>query len=159
MPYPVSVSVEPALANRNRLTTAFRLLLAIPHIILVGGAGLSIAFRTGRTATRVGGEGGLLGTVVLFLAIVSWLTIVIDGTHIAGIRQFTSFYMRWRVRALAYLMLLEDVYPPLIEIVDPARPRDRVSVAVRIFLAIPHFIALFFVLLAWCITTIAAWFI
>ncbi|SRR5712691_1913384 len=167
MPYPVSVSVEPALANRNRLTTAFRLLLAIPHIILVGGAGLSIAFRTGRTATRVGGEGGLLGAVVLFLAIVSWLTIVIDGTHIAGIRQFTSFYMRWRVRALAYLMLLEDVYPPFgdapypasIEIVDPARPRDRVSVAVRIFLAIPHFIALFFVLLAWCITTIAAWFI
>ena len=119
------------------------------------------------SATTVGGEGGLLGAVAFFLAIVSWFTIVIGGTHIVGIRQFTSFYMRWRVRALAYLMLLEDAYPPFgdapypasIEIVDPPGPRDRLSVGLRILLAIPHFIVLFFVLLAWCFTTIAAWFI
>lgn len=165
MAYPVSVFVEPALANRNRVTTAFRLILAIPHIILVGGVGLGIAFRRGG-ATTVGGEGGLLGAVVLFLAIVSWFTIVIGGTHITGIRQFTSFYMRWRVRALAYLMLLEDAYPPFgdesypasIDIVDPTGPRDRLSVGLRIVLAIPHFVVLFFVVLAWCLTTIAAWF-
>lgn len=35
-PYPVRVRVEPALDNPNRLTTAFRLLLAIPHVLLVG---------------------------------------------------------------------------------------------------------------------------
>jgi hypothetical protein len=98
VPYPVSVDVEPALVNRNRLTTAFRLILAIPHIILVGGIGFSLAYREG-TATKVGGEGGLLGAVAVFLAIVSWFTIVIAGTHIVGIRQFTSFYMRWRERA------------------------------------------------------------
>ena len=28
--------------------------------------------------------------------------------HIAGIRAYTLFYLRWRVRALSYLMLLED---------------------------------------------------
>jgi hypothetical protein len=159
--------MEPALANRNRLTTAFRLVLAIPHIILVGGAGLSIASRSGGSATGVGGEGGLLGAVAVVLAIVSWFTIVISGTHIVGIRQFTSFFMRWRVRALAYLMLLEDTYPPFgdapypasIEIADPAGSRDRLTVALRILLAIPHFFVLFFVLLAWCFTTIAAWFI
>ena len=113
MAYPVSVSVEPLLANRNRLTTAFRLILGIPHLILVGGVGVGIA------------------------------------------------------RALAYLMLLEDAYPPFgdgpypaaIEIVDPAGPRDRVTVALRILLAIPQFVVLFFVLLAWCFTTIAAWLI
>ena len=169
MSYPVSVSVEPSLANRNRLTTAFRLLLAIPHIILVGGigVGLSIGSRGGGRATTAGGEGGLLGAVAVFLAIVSWFTILFAGTHIVGIRQFTSFYMRWRVRALAYLMLLEDAYPPFgdapypasIEIADPAGPRDRLSVGLRILLAIPHFVVLFFVLLAWCFTTIAAWFI
>jgi len=166
MPYPVSVSVEPLPSNRNRLTTAFRLILAIPHIILVGGVGLGIASREGR-ATTLGGEGGLLGAVAVFLAIVSWFTIVIGGTHLTGIRQFTLFYMRWRVRALAYLMLLEDAYPPFgdepypasIEIADPAGPRDRLSVGLRIFLAIPHVIVLFFVLVAWCLTTIAAWFI
>ncbi len=166
MPYPVDIRVEPALVNRNRLTTAFRLVLAIPHLILVGGVGIGLASRSGRTTT-VGGEGGLLGAVAVFLAIVSWFTIVFAGTHIVGIRQFTSFYLRWRVRALAYFMLLEDVYPPFgdapypasIDIVDPTGPRDRLTVGLRILLVIPHVIVLFFVLVAWCFTTIAAWFI
>ena len=166
MAYPVSVNVEPSLTNRNRLTTAFRLILAIPHLILVGGIGLGVASgRDGRTT--LGGEQGLLGAVAIFLAIVSWFTIVFAGTHIIGIRQFTSFYLRWRVRALAYLMLLEDVYPPFgdapypasIDIVDSVTPRDRVAVGLRLLLAIPHFVVLFFVLLAWGFTTIAAWFI
>jgi hypothetical protein len=165
MPYPVSVSVEPALANRNRLTTFFRLILAIPHVILVGGISYGTAYSDDNTI-RFGGEGGLLGAVAFFLAIVSWFTILFAGTHITGIRQFTLFYIRWRVRALSYLMLLEDAYPPFgdapypasIEVTDPVAPRDRLTVAFRILLAIPHFIVLLFVLLAWCLTTIVAWF-
>jgi hypothetical protein len=165
MPYPVSVSVDPALASRNRLTTAFRLILAIPHVILVGGISYGTVY-SDDTSIKVGGEGGLLGAVAYFLAIVSWFTILFTGTHIIGIRQFTLFYMRWRVRALSYLMLLEDAYPPFgdapypasIEVIDPVAPRDRLTVAFRILLAIPHFIVLFFVLLAWCLTTIVAWF-
>ena len=166
MAYPVSITVEPALTNRNRLTTAFRLILAIPHIILVGGLGIGLASRS-NGATTFGGEGGILGAVAVILAIVSWFTVVFGGMHIAGIRQFTSFYMRWRVRALAYLMLLEDAYPPFgdaaypasLEIVDPAGPRDRVTVFFRIILAIPHFIVLAFVLFGWCLTTVVAWFL
>jgi hypothetical protein len=167
MAYPVSITVTPALTSRNRLTTTFRIILAIPHLILVGGAaiGVSAGMRTGGT-TSFGAEGGLLGAVAGFLAIVSWFTIVIAGSHIAGIRQFTMFFMRWRVRAIAYLMLLEDAYPPFgdmpypasIEVVDPPGQRDRVSVAFRLILAIPHFIVLFFVLIGWCVTTIVAWF-
>jgi hypothetical protein len=166
MAYPVSVSVEPALTNRNRLTTFFRLILAIPHLILVGGAtfGMGAGSRQGGMGSW-GGEGGLLGAVAYFLAVVSWVTIVLTGTHIVGIRQFTMFFMRWRVRALAYLMLLEDEYPPFgdapypasIDVVDPVA-RDRVTVLFRLILAIPHFIVLIFVLLAWCVTTIVAWF-
>ena len=165
MAYPVSITVEPSLANRNRVTTAFRLILAIPHIILVGGLGIGLASRSSSTSTF--GQGGILGAVAVILAIVSWFTIVFGGTHIAGIRQFTSFYMRWRVRALAYLMLLEDAYPPFgdatypasLEIVDPAGPRNRVTVFFRIILAIPHFIVLAFVLFGWCLTTVLAWFL
>jgi hypothetical protein len=37
MSYPVTVSIQPKLENRNRLTTAFRVILYIPHAILVGG--------------------------------------------------------------------------------------------------------------------------
>ncbi len=165
MPYPVSITIEPALTNRNRLTTAFRIILAIPHLILVGGFSAGVAVSSG-DSTSVGVEGGLLGAVAVFLAIVSWFTILFAGTHIIGIRQFTSFYMRWRVRALAYLTLLEDPYPPFgdapypasIEIVDPAGPRDRLTVGLRLLLVIPHVIVLLFVMLGWCVTTVVAWF-
>ena len=165
MAYPVSVEVTPALENRNRLTTCFRLVLAIPHLILVGG--LSFAGSTrGDHRMEVGTEGGLLGAVAIVLAIVSWFTILFTGTHIVGIRQFTLFYLRWRVRAVSYFMLLEDPYPPFgdapypaaIEIADPVGPRDKLSVALRLLFALPHLIVLAFVVLGWCLTTIAAWF-
>jgi hypothetical protein len=165
MPFPVSVAAAPAYAGRNRLTTFFRLLLAIPHIILVGGVGFAFGARTDNRSAS--GEGGLLGAVAVFLAIVSWFTLVLAGTHIVGIRQFTAFYLRWRVRAISYLMLLEDPYPPFgdapypasIDILEPTGPRDRLSIALRIIYVIPHVIVLFFVLIAWGFTTIAAWFV
>ena len=162
MAYPVTVSVQPLITNRNRVSTAFRLLLAIPHIVLVGGIGVAASNRG--FGESFGGHGGILGFVAFVLAIVSWFTIVIGATHVVGIRQFTAFYMRWRVRALAYLMLLQDAYPPFgdapypasLEIVDPAA-RDRLTVAFRIILGIPHFIILFFLLFAWWLTAIVAW--
>jgi hypothetical protein len=149
------------------VTTLLRIVLAIPHLILVGGATFGFTSGMGGDGRlSIGGEGGLLGAVAYFLAIVSWFTIVIAGTHLPGIRQFTLFFMRWRVRAIAYLMLLEDAYPPFgddaypasIDIVEPAGPRDRVTVAFRLILAIPHFIVLAFVMFGWCCTTIVAWF-
>lgn len=168
MPYPVTVAVEPLLANRNRLTTAFRLILAIPHAILVGGIGFGFAYSQGHNSVgSFGGESGLLGAVAGVLAIVNWFTIVFGGTHITGIRQFTNFYLRWRVRALAYMMLLEDTYPPFgddaypasIAVVDPAGARQRVTVGFRLILGIPHFIALIFLMFGWWITAIVSWFL
>ena len=165
MPYPVTVAIEPLVVGRNRLTTAFRLILAIPHLILVGGIGFSVAAGSGSRGTAYGGDMGLLGAVAWFLAIVSWFTIVFAGHHIIGIRQFTLYYMRWRVRALAYLMLLEDQYPPfgdaaypaLLTIEDPAGQRNRLTVLVRIFLGIPHLIVLVFLIIAWWLTAVVAW--
>ena len=166
MTYPVSVGVVPALVNRNRLTTFFRLLLAIPHVILVGGVGIAFGSRSNDSTFTTASEGGLLGAVAVFLAVISWFTIVIAGTHIIGIRQFCSFYLRWRTRAVAYLMLLQDAYPPFgeapypaeVEIVDPPLPRERLTVAFRIILALPHFFILVFLYLGWCLMTVIAWF-
>jgi hypothetical protein len=165
MEYPVSVSVEPILTNRNRLTTGFRFFLAIPHIILVGGIGIGAAYSGTDKKTSFGGEAGLLGAVAWFLAIVSWFTIVFTGQHITAIRQFMAFYLRWRVRALSYLMLLEDQYPPFgdgphpasLEIVDPAGPRDRVAVGFRLILGIPHFIVVACLVVVWWVTAMIAW--
>ena len=166
VPYPVSITIEPQYRNRDRLTVALRLLLAIPHIILVGGIGLSFAARNGQTdTTSLTGETGLLGGVAWLLAIVSWFTIVIAGEHLNVIRRYTRFYLRWRVRAVAYMMLLEDRYPPFgdhpypasLTLSDPALPRDRLTVGFRIILAIPHFIVLFFLVFAWWVTSFVAW--
>jgi hypothetical protein len=167
MSYPVSVTVAPLVENRDRLTTAFRLILAIPHLILVGGIGFSLAFSTEREGViSPGPETGLLGFVAAVLAVVSWFTIVFSGEHILPIRQYTRFYLRWRVRALSYLMLLEDQYPPFgdgpypasVTVADPTAPRDRLTVGFRLILAIPHFIVLIFLLTAWWATTIVSWF-
>ena len=166
MPYPVNVSVEPALKDRDRVTVAFRIILAIPHLILVGGVGLGLSMMGGSRFSLGAGTDGLLGFVAGCLAIVSWFTIVIAGTHIAGIRDFTAYFLRWRTRTIAYLMLFRDEYPPFgdgpypasLDIVDPVEPRDRLTVAFRLILGIPHFIVLAFLGVAWCLTTIIAWF-
>ena len=168
MSYPVSAAIEPQLAERNRLTTAFRLVLAIPHLILVGGVGLGFAANSGRREfLSFGGETGLLGGIAFLLAIVSWFTIVISSEHYTPIRRYTHFYLRWRVRALAYLMLLTDRYPPFgdasypaaLTLVDSGAPRDRLTVALRVILAIPHYVALFFVVCVWWVLTAVAWFV
>jgi len=164
--HPVSIAIEPQLTSRNRLTTAFRIVLPIPHLILVGGVGLGLAITTGgHDRTSLGGETGLLGGVAWVLAIVSWVTIVIGGEHISAIRRFTRFYLRWRVRSLAYLMLLEDPYPPFgdapypatLTVDDPARPRNRLTVGFRIFLAIPHLVVLIILMFAWWVSAFVAW--
>jgi hypothetical protein len=166
VPYPVSVAIEPTLTGRNRLTTAVRIVLAIPHLIFVGSVGLGLAVTSGgRDRTTLSGETGLLGGIAWVLAIVSWVTIVIGGEHINAIRRYTRFYLRWRVRSIAYLMLLEDQYPPFgdgpypasLTIEDPPEPRNRVTVGFRVFLAIPHFIVLVFVIVAWWATAFVAW--
>jgi hypothetical protein len=102
MGYPVSVEVSPLVTGRNRLTTAFRLLLAIPHLVLVGGAG----FGFGASHPPFG-----------------------DGPYTAAL-----------------------------EVTDPPIPRNRLTVALRLILAIPHIVVLLLVLLGWTCTTIVAWF-
>ena len=150
MSYPVSVHVDPALTNRNRLTTAFRLILAIPHLILVGGAGIGLSY-SGDKETSAGAEGGLLGAVVLVLAIVSWFTILFASDRTSRDPAVHVVLPALAARALAYLMLLVDAYPPFGDAPYPATHRDRrlrrnrrnrVTVAFRIFLAIPHFFVL-----------------
>ena len=155
MSYPVSIVIDPQFERRNRLTVAFRLILAIPHAILVGP--ILGASRAGSVA--------LLSAASYFLAVVSWFTILVNGEHIKGIRDFSLYYLRWRARAIAYMALFVDPYPPFgdghyavsVDVIDPPIPRDRVTVAFRLLLAIPHLIVLFFLLIGWLVTSVVAW--
>lgn len=156
MPYPVSITIETQIDSRDRLTCALRPLLAIPHSILVGPA-----MWIHRTGTA-----GLIGGAAYILAIVSWFTILVWGTQPGGIRDFQMYYLRWRTRALAYMALFVDPYPPFGDAAYPtsievgAAPvvRDRATIAIRLLLVVPHAVVLSFLVFAWLLTTVFAWF-
>ena len=165
----VDVDVTPALDGRNRLTCAFRVILAIPHILLVGGP---IAFvgsymwgAEDQTRVEWGAGSGVLGAVATVVAIIAWFAIVFGGRFPEQLWNLSAFYLRWRVRATAYLTLLRDEYPPFgdaaypaaLMLSPPAGPRNRLTVGFRLILAIPQFICVGFLGLAWGVTTFIAW--
>lgn len=166
---PVGVEVIPALTNRRRLSCAFRPILAIPHLLLVGGP---IAFAGGAIwqsngEPRMGWEasGGVLGAVAAIVALIAWFSILFTGRYPDGLWALAAFYLRWRVRAVAYMTLLRDEYPPFgdgdyaaaLELNAPDRPRDRLTVAFRLILALPHIVAVSLMGIVWAITTVVAW--
>ena len=168
--YPVTYDVETQLAGRNRRTTAFRIILAIPHIILVGGPGIGFGWSPGPGIgdDSRNGSGGVsaLGFAAFVMAVISWFAIVFTGKQPLGLWDFTRFYLTWRSKAVAYMTLLRDEYPPFGDGAYPVtfsagefpETRDRVRVGFRLILAIPQFIVLFFISIAWVIIAIIGWF-
>src|SRR4029078_9063717 len=77
--HPVDVEVAPALTHSNRLTEAFRPLLALPHILLVGGPvafATSMWWRAEHESRFDAGAGvGALGAVSCVIAIIAWVSI------------------------------------------------------------------------------------
>jgi Domain of unknown function (DUF4389) len=164
--HPVDVHVPPAIGGRDRLTTAFRVILAFPHLLLVG-APAAFALSWGSIGHQAGWSGGgVLGAVAAICALIAWFAIVFGGRYPDGLRALALLYLRWRVRAVAYTALLRDEYPPFGDDVYPAElaidvpetPRDRVSVAFRLVLAIPHLLCVWLLGVAWCVATMVAWF-
>jgi len=168
--YPVSIEVDPTTEPRNKLTVGFRIILAIPHSLLVGGflafgPGLGFANRDFQFFGNLL-SGGVLGAVAGICAVISWFAILFANQHPEGLRNLGTFYLRWKVRAMAYQALFRDDYPPFGDDEYPARlnielaefPRDKVSVGLRIIYAIPHFFVLFFLGIAWFFTSVVAWF-
>src|SRR5918996_1628617 len=108
MSHAVMVSVQPALTNRNRLTTAFRFILVIPHVLLVGAVGVGAAWQ--QRHTSFGSETGVLGAVAFLLAVVSWFTILIGHQHIPAIRHLIALVflvvLWWLTSFAAWLVIL-----------------------------------------------------
>jgi hypothetical protein len=166
--HPVDIIITPTLTNRNRLTCAFRIILAIPHILLVGGPaaiGISFLRRAEQGGMEWGAGTGALGAVAAVSAVIAWFAIVFTGRHPDGLWNLAAFYLRWRVRAAAYLALLRDEYPPFgdgpypatLTLAPPESPRDRLTVAFRIVLALPHVVVLWLLGFAWAVATLIAW--
>jgi len=165
--YPVQVHVVPALENRNRLTVAFRPILAIPHLLLVGGpVAAGLWWTTASDGNNKWGlAGGVLGGVAVVSAMIGWFSILFTGTFPRGLQKLVRLYLRWRVRGIAYVALLRDEYPPFEDSPYPAwvriepttAPRDKLTVAFRLLLLLPHFIILWLLGVAWALSALASW--
>ena len=86
----VRLDFVPELANRNRLTCAFRIILVIPQLIV-----LSVLWL-----------GGFIAYVIAFFAV------LFTGRWPQGLRDYVVKVMRWNQRVQMYGLLLTDVYPP-----------------------------------------------
>jgi hypothetical protein len=161
--YPVQFSVDYPDRPLNRLTTAFRLLVAIPIAILLGTvSGGSWQYSSpGTNATATGtAAGGLLflGPLLMILFRQKYPRWWFDWN--LELQRFTN-------RVVVYLALMDDRYPATdqpqavhLDYVypDAARDLNRWLPLVKWLLAIPHYIVLFFLWIAAVVVVIVAWF-
>jgi hypothetical protein len=160
--YPVQFSVEYPDRELNRLTTAFRLIVAIPILIVAGSiGGHEEAFGAGRHAGTIGaGLGGLL-----FLA--PLLMIVFRQKYPRWWFDWNLELLRFSNRIGVYLALMDDRYPSTDErqavaldfpYPDAKQGLNRWLPLVKWLLAIPHYILLVFLWIAAVVSVLIAWF-
>jgi hypothetical protein len=160
--YPVQFSVDYPDRDLNRLTTAFRIIVAIPILILIGVLANATwqwdaSGDTTQTAVTAGG--------VLFFP--TLLMIVFRQKYPRWWFNWNLEIMRFGNRVGAYLLLLRDEYPSTDEEqavhLELPYPNAQTEISrwlplVKWFLAIPHYIVLFFLSIAVFFVTIVAWF-
>jgi hypothetical protein len=161
--YPVQFDVDYPERDLNRLTTFFRLFTVIPiAIVLVavsGGSGYGWAARD-ETYTLGAGVGG-----ILFLA--PLLLIVFRQKYPRWWFDWNLNFARFENRVVSYLALLRDEYPSTddeqavhLELPYPdARDElNRWLPLVKWLLAIPHYVVLFFLVIAAFVCVVISWF-
>jgi hypothetical protein len=162
--YAVRLQVD-YLEQHNRLTTAFRVFLAIPILIVIGVLTAGNSQRayddSGHVVTTTGG--GI--SAGLFFA--TLLLIVVRQRYPRWWFDFALELARFGARIGAYLTLLTDQYPSTVEeqnvhleidYPDVVRDLNRWLPLVKWLLAIPHYIVLFFLTVAAVVVVIIAWF-
>ncbi|MGI9528271.1 MAG: DUF4389 domain-containing protein [Acidimicrobiia bacterium] len=154
----------------NRLSTFFRLILAIPIMIILGIISANadstyvVVSEAGETITRITtSSGGIVGA--LFLA--TLLMILFRRRYPRWWFDFACEFARFAMRVAAYLMLLTDEYPSTedeqavhleIDYPDVEQDLNQWMPLVKWFLAIPHYIVLFFLAIGAFFAVIFAWF-
>ncbi len=164
-PYPARLTIDYP-DQLNRVTTAFRIILAIPIGIV-----LSILTNSGSSTVQTdNGEwvttSGTSITAALFMA--TLLLILFRQRYPKWWFDFALELSRFGARVGAYLALLTDKYPSTVEEQtvhlefdypeNVERDLNRWLPLVKWFLAIPHFIILFFLGIGAFFVVIVAWF-
>jgi Domain of unknown function (DUF4389) len=158
-PYPARLEI--AYPDRlNRVTTGFRLILIIPVAILAGIlTGSRALYTSDATTTTSGVTGGLF--------VATLLVILFRQRYPRWWFDFALELTRFTTRIGAYLALLTDQYPSTVEhqtvaldldYPDVKRDLGRGMPLVKWFLAIPHYVVLFFLGIGAVVAVILAWF-
>lgn len=158
-PYPVQFAVAYPDRPLNRVSTAFRLLAALPIIgVLIAVSGSSVLWSNG-SEQAAAGAGGLLFLGPLLMIVFR--------------RKYPRWWFDWNLelqrftsRVVVYLLLMDDRYPSTDQVQavhldypypDVERDLSRWSPLVKWLLVIPHLIVLVPLTLAAALSTVAAW--
>ena len=159
--YPVKLSIDYPDRELNRLTTFFRIFTAVPILIIIG-------LLTSAQASGGGNEdGGWSYSVLAGLGLPLVLMILFR-------QKYPKWWFDWNValtkfsfRVCAYIGLFTDVYPSTdeeqsvhidIPYPDVKNELNRWLPLVKSFLAIPHYIVLFFLYIAAITCLVIVWF-
>jgi uncharacterized protein DUF4389 len=120
---PVRLVVRGDELDRSRLTTFFRLLLAIPVLVWLF----------------------LRGIAAFVVAFVNWLAVLIQGEVPDSLHDFVASYVRYAAQVSAYVFLAADPYPwfrvqadyPVDVEIDPPTRQSRWTGFFRLVLALP----------------------
>jgi hypothetical protein len=88
--YPIDLEVAPP-EPQNRLTVFFRIILAIPALLLTN----------------------ILSNLSQLLAVFSWFIALVTGRVPEGLRNFAALALRFETQTYAYLVLLTGKYPSI----------------------------------------------
>ena len=130
--------------SRNRVTTLFRYILAIPHLIV------SAAW----------------GYFAQILAVVQWFIVLFTGKRNRSIWGLQNDYVGYNTRVGSYVALMYDSYPPFgtdvgatgvtysLEFEESA---NRLTNALRLLWAIPAAFIAVFVSIGACFVVVVSW--
>jgi hypothetical protein len=160
--YPLQFTVDYPDRPLGRLATAFRIIIAIPILIVLGAI----------SGAQGGGYGDDAGNASFAAA--GGLIVIAPLLLILFRQKYPRWWFDWNLELLrfsnrvgAYLLLMDDKYPSTdetqavhLDVPYPDAPRDlnRWLPLVKWLLAIPHYIVLFFLFIALVIVAIIAWF-
>jgi hypothetical protein len=88
--YPIDLEVAPP-EDQNRLTVLFRIILAIPALLL----------------------SNILSNLSQLLAIFSWFIALVMGRVPEGLRNFAALALRFETQTFAYVLVVTGKYPSL----------------------------------------------
>jgi hypothetical protein len=158
--YPVQFSVDYPDRPLNRVTTAFRIIVIIPIAIVLGAVSGGGGWHSSTGGWAGAGAGGLLVLAPLLMILFR--------------QKYPRWWFDWNLelqrfanRVGIYLALMDDRYPSSddrqsvhLDYIYPDAQRDlnRWLPLVKWFLAIPHYIVLFFLDIAVIVVVIIAWF-